>query len=127
MSKKTLNLLLNQAMRDKDILAIILFGSRARKEARADSDTDLCLVFQNKQYKPLYLSQKRLKYLAFGDFDISVYQQLPLYVRKRIAREGEILFVRDLDQLYNLAFRTAQAFEDFKHHYYDYLDEVAHG
>ena len=38
---------------------------------------------------------------------------------------GSGSFVRDENQLYELAFRTAQAFEDFKHIYYGYLKEVA--
>jgi len=41
-----------------------------------------------------------------------------------VFKEGHILFVRDENQLYELAFRTAQAFEDFKHIYYGYLKEV---
>lgn len=53
------------------------------------------------------------------------YIQLPLYIRVRVLKEGGILFVRDENQLYELAFRTAQAFEDFKHIYYGYLKEVA--
>jgi hypothetical protein len=57
--------------------------------------------------------------------DIHVYQQLPLYIRKRILKEGETLFCRDEDALYELAFRTVQEFEDFKRIYYGYLEEVA--
>jgi hypothetical protein len=35
--------------------------------------------------------------------------------------------VKDEDALYEVAFRTAQAFEDFKHIYRDYLEQVARG
>jgi hypothetical protein len=34
-------------------------------------------------------------------------------------------FTRNESLLYELAFRTAQAFEDFRHIYYGYLKEVA--
>jgi len=40
-------------------------------------------------------------------------------------KEGEILFCSDLDSLYDLAYRTAQAFEDFKPIYREYLEQVA--
>jgi hypothetical protein len=60
-----------------------------------------------------------------NSFDVRIFQQLPLYIRVRVLKEGRILFVRDENQLYELAFRTAQAFEDFKHIYYGYLKEVA--
>jgi len=36
-----------------------------------------------------------------------------------------VLFVRDEDALYDLAFRTIQAFEDFRPYYRTYLAEVA--
>lgn len=42
-------------------------------------------------------------------------------------KEGRIEFVRDEDALYEVAYRTAQAYEDFKNIYHDYLDQVARG
>ena len=39
-------------------------------------------------------------------------------------REGQVLFVRDTDRLYQLAVQTARAFEGFRHHYRRYLDAV---
>lgn len=42
-------------------------------------------------------------------------------------KEGHVEYARDEDALYELAYRTAQAFEDFKHTYHDYLDQVARG
>jgi hypothetical protein len=58
---------------------------------------------------------------------IKVFQQLPLYVRRRVLKEGIVLFVKDEDELYELAFRTAKEFEDFKHIYRNYLEAIAHG
>jgi hypothetical protein len=68
-----------------------------------------------------------LEYLQFDGLDISVFQTLPLYVRRRVLKEGRIEYVKDEDALYEVAFRTAQAFEDFKHIYRDYLEQVARG
>jgi hypothetical protein len=36
-----------------------------------------------------------------------------------------VVFVRDEDRLYELAIRTARAFEDFRPYYQRYLDAVA--
>jgi hypothetical protein len=55
------------------------------------------------------------------------FQQLPLYVRRRVLKEGIVLLVKDEDELYELAFRTAKEFEDFKHIYRNYLEAIAHG
>jgi len=126
MVEKSLEKLLRYAEKDLEILAVILFGSHSRGEAEGTSDLDVCLVLPNKRYDPLYLSGKKLEYLKMGPIDAHVFQQLPLYVRRRVIKEGRVLFVRDEDSLYEIAFRTAQAFEDFKGRYYYYLEQVAH-
>jgi hypothetical protein len=122
-----LTALLARAERDPAVLAVILFGSRARGENTPDSDIDICLVLEPRSYSDLELSEKKLDYLAEFDLDIHIYQQLPLYIRPRVLREGKVLFCRNEDTLYELAFRTIQEYEDFKHIYREYLEEIAHG
>ena len=61
-----------------------------------------------------------------GRLRIHVFQQLPLYVRGRVLKEGVVLLCKDWDALYGIACRTAQAFDDFKPIYRAYLDQVAH-
>ena len=116
---------LSQAREDQDILAVILFGSVARGEQTPTSDMDVCLVLQPGDYSSLTLSRKKLAYLKEGALDIHIFQQLPVYIRTRVLKEGKVLFARDADALYALAFRTAQAFADFKPIYFTYLSEVA--
>jgi predicted nucleotidyltransferase len=122
-----LDRLLAMVRQDMEVLAVIIFGSAVRQEKTPLSDVDLCLVMMPlpKPFSPTGLSYKRLEYMKDNSFDVRIFQQLPLYIRVRVLREGRILFVRDENQLYELAFRTAQAFEDFKHIYYGYLKEVA--
>lgn len=122
---KQLARLLSKAREDGDILAVFVFGSTARGEQTAASDVDVCLVLQPQKYDPLTLSRKKLAYLQQLDLDIQIFQQLPLYIRRRVLKEGKVLFERDTDALYALAFRTAQEFEDFKPIYHAYLAEVA--
>lgn len=119
--------LLEKARQDPDILAVILFGSVAREEQFPSSDVDICLVLvpQTKRYDPALIPCKRLEYLGQFDLDIHIFQQMPIYIRRRVLKEGKVLLVKDEDLLYDTAIRTAKAFEDFKHIYYDYLKEVA--
>ncbi|MFZ8854380.1 MAG: type VII toxin-antitoxin system MntA family adenylyltransferase antitoxin [Armatimonadota bacterium] len=123
-AKQQVELLLKEAQQDSDVLAVMLFGSAARGESRAQSDVDICLVLYPKRWQLEELVRKRWEYLRF-DLDIKIFQQLPLYVRRRVLREGVVLLVKDEDQLYELAFRTAKEFEDFKHIYRDYLEAIA--
>lgn len=126
MIETKLEKLIDKAKQDEEILAVILFGSHARGEATLASDIDVCLVLAGRNHDPLFLSRKRLDYLAVGGLDIHLYQQLPIYIRRRVFKEGRVLFARNEEDLYDVAFRTAQAFEDFRHYYEDYLDKVAH-
>jgi len=116
--------LLQQAEGDPDILAVMLYGSAARGDAGVASDVDVCLVLMPEHRLAPHLSSKRLEYLQEVDFDIQVFQQLPIYIRQRVLKDGRILFVRDEDRLYQVAFRTVQAFEDFRPRYQAYLDAL---
>jgi predicted nucleotidyltransferase len=121
--------LLTRVHQDAEILAVLNFGSTSRQEQTPLSDTDICLILVPlfKPFDPRTMTLKRLEYLKDFSLDVQIFQQLPLYIRKRVLKEGRILFVRDESQLYELAFRTVRSFEDFRHIYYDYLKEVAEG
>ncbi len=123
---RQLERLIERARHDTDVLAVFHFGSRARGEAGPGSDLDVCLVLNPSSHtgRP-NLGGKRLDYLKDFDLDVSIFQELPIYVRRRILKEGRVLFARDEDRLYEVAYRTAQAFEDFRHIYDAYLDQVA--
>ncbi len=122
---KKIDTLIEYSKYDADILAVMLFGSSARDENSKDSDIDICLILKPANYTALFLSQKKLQYLKeFSNLDVQIYQQLPLYIRQRILKDGKILFCNDEDALYNVAFKTIQEYEDYKHIYTDYLKEV---
>ncbi len=110
----------------EDLLAAILFGSAVRGEKSSTSDLDLCLVLMPKVYSALDLSKRKLKYASQFRAHVSIFQQLPLYIRKRVLQEGEILFCRDEDALYELAFQTIRELADFAPTYFEYLKAVAH-
>jgi len=125
LASKELERVSEKASDDEDVLAVLLFGSYARGEEF--SDIDVCLVLKPGVSDPLSLSKKRLEYLAaFPDLDIQVFQQLPLYIRVRVLREGKSLFCRDEDLLYDLSFSTVREFEYFKPIYLSYLEGVLH-
>jgi len=120
------NGILTKAKKDVDVVAVVLFGSRARGESVPGSDVDVCLILRPGNYSPVKLNQKRLSYLKEGNADVHIFSQLPLYIRHRVLKEGKILLCQDEGLLYEIAFRTVQAFEDFRHLYYGYLEELAH-
>ncbi|MBA7510306.1 hypothetical protein ES705_02282 [subsurface metagenome] len=121
-----INELVKIAKLDKEILALILFGSITRQENLNDSDVDICIILKSREYSAKHLSYKKLKYLKEFNLDIQIFQQLPIYIKKRVMKEGKILFCKDEDEMYKIAFKTMEEFTDFEHIYRDYLKEVAH-
>ena len=117
--------LLALVQQDPDVLAVLLYGSQARGDAGPRSDTDVCVVLRE-GFPQDQLPRKVLAYLGF-DLDVRAFQALPLSLRRRVLREGRVLWVRDEDGLYDLAIRTAKAWEGFRHVFQDYLEAVSRG
>ncbi len=109
--------------KDKEIIAVFLFGSYARGERYRD--IDLCLIL-DKKYNNLKMAKKRLKYSSFApnNIDIQIFQQLPIYVRKRVLKEGKKLLCKNEDALYDIAFATMKEFGFYKKIYDAYLDSM---
>ncbi|MBI2673644.1 nucleotidyltransferase domain-containing protein [Candidatus Woesearchaeota archaeon] len=109
--------------KDKEVIAVFLFGSYARGEKYRD--IDLCIIL-DKKYNNLRMAKKRLKYssLVPTNIDIQVFQQLPVYVRKRVLREGRRLLCKNEDMLYDIAFATIKEFGFYKKIYDAYLNSM---
>ena len=118
--------IVNKAKKDKDMLAVAVFGSYARQEKHRD--IDICLILQKKTGN-LKMSKKKLEYMkiAKNNLDIHVFQQLPLYVRHRILKEGKIIFCKNKDKLYDIAIDFIKEYEDFRPLYESYLEAVENG
>jgi predicted nucleotidyltransferase len=126
-AERQLERLVALARDDRAVLAVLLFGSRARGDHHAGSDVDVCLVLAPARRDAGVIGHILLTYASTVDLDVQVFERLPLYVRRRVLREGQVLFVRDEDALYDVAFRTVRAYESFRPHYQAYLAEVARG
>jgi uncharacterized protein len=120
-----LDLLLSAVERDARVLAVLLYGSEARNEARSDSDTDVCLVLSLDVDIVRVGPQVHLDYIGYSGLDVQVFQRLPLYVRQRVLKDGKVLYVRAEDDLYELAFRTIDSYEEFRPFYLEYLQQTA--
>ena len=116
---------IKQAKTDGKITAVALFGSSLKGKGR---DIDIC-IFMDKKYSNLEMSKKQLDFMknAKSNFDIQIFQQLPIYIRMRILKEGRILLDKNPEFLYNLAFDTIKEFEFFRKSYEIYLEEVKNG
>ncbi|MBN2042391.1 MAG: nucleotidyltransferase domain-containing protein [Candidatus Aenigmarchaeota archaeon] len=120
---------MEEARRDENVIAVIMFGSRVRGGTRKDSDVDVCLVLKRGRMDRESLFRTELKYtgIAKSDkLDISLFQTLPVFIKTRVLREGKVLLSKNDEMLYDIAFSTIKEFEEFKKYYYEYLGAVAH-
>ncbi len=115
--------IIEMAKKDKKVIAVVLFGSHARKEAMAESDIDVCLILQN----PENSSEKRIEYALSDKLDVQAFQALPMYIKMRILKEGKIMFCRNEKALYEIALKTIREFEDYKKFYYGYMEAMVNG
>jgi len=97
---------------------IILYGSASEGRIKEDSDIDICVYYDGDD-----ASEFRLKVLSdlFNDiYDIKIFQQLPLPLRKEVLK-GRVLYDDGTPFLYDKAHDSIKEFESFKPRYYDYL------
>ncbi len=99
---------------------IILYGSSLGLYRLDDSDIDICLYINDEKKN---LSKIRLELLKkFNEnFDIQMFQLLPLFVQIEILK-GKILYVKDEDRIYEIANETIEEYEEFYPFYLDYIN-----
>ncbi len=113
--------------KDPQVIAVLLFGSYVRNEKNY-RDIDICLVL-DKKYPNINLSKKKLIYssLTKSPLEIHIFQQLPIYIRKRILKEGKVLLCKNQPLLYEIAFSTIKEFEFYEKLYNLYLNKIENG
>lgn len=119
----------DKAAEDEDVLAVMVFGSYARKECKPSSDVDVCIVLRPRELENLFMSNKKLEYLGLVSdrYDVQIFQQLPVFIRKRILEHGKIVLNKDYDVMFEVALDTIQEFDSFKKHFYYCVESVAYG
>ena len=120
---KNITSMISKAKHDREVVAIAIFGSKARGEQFRD--IDVCIFLRDRVYSSSFLSQKKLNYtLSSQKYDVHLFNQLPLYIQREVVRDALILYVKNENILYDLFFRTLRDFEHFEPIYNSYLRGV---
>ena len=107
-------------MKDFDrVKFVILYGSYAGGKENKLSDMDFAVYYERGDKKRFKFRLKLLAKLP-DEFDVQIFQDLPLYVRMNVLK-GKVIYAKDLDFVYEIAYETIKRFEDFKKYYYDYI------
>lgn len=91
------------------VKAVILFGSRVNGNAREDSDIDIAVLTEK------ISRDQEAKILGFSseNFDISIFDCLPLIIQFRIIKNGNMIFCRDEDYYHEVKFNVIRKYLDF--------------
>ena len=104
----------------KKVKFIILYGSYAYGKPSKLSDYDFCIYYEGNRNEQFKFRLKALSKLP-DNFDVQIFQNLPLYVRKETLR-GKLVYYKELTFVYDVAYETIKEFDEFKKYYLDYIN-----
>jgi uncharacterized protein len=92
-----------------EVIAVILFGSLARGQAREISDIDICVITKKKVPEAV-----KMDLLSYGSkkIDVNLFYDLPITIRFRVIHEGKILTCRDTPALQAIMVDTVREYLD---------------
>jgi len=89
--KSEISKTVNELKKFKKVVAIILFGSYAKKKAKPLSDVDIAVITKNPDKK----IEAEVASFSSNIFDIVNFHKLPLYIQFEVLKYGKVLFVKD--------------------------------
>lgn len=92
---------------------VVLYGSAAKGKLTKLSDIDLA-VFFNGDKRERFEFRKKILGRVGNEFDIQIFQDLPLYVQKDILSTGKVMYSVDYIETFEIFMKTIRGFEDFK-------------
>ena len=122
---KILETLKKQAKKDKNIIAVLLFGSFLN--SKFYRDIDIAIILKNRPTN-LEMSKKKLSYQKISSkLDIQIFQQLPLYIRSEILKKNKPLIIKNYGKTFDICVDTIKEFDFFEKYYNDYLEHIKDG
>jgi len=99
-------------LRDR-VLAVLLFGSQANQQEHPRSDADLCIVDPD---IPTVLNEVfRRVDVAGKDYDVYLFEELPLYMQVEVIRNHVVVFSRNIYSLYEYFYPYLKRWKDQEH------------
>ncbi|MCD4845197.1 MAG: nucleotidyltransferase domain-containing protein [Methanosarcinales archaeon] len=110
-------------MKFKLVHSIILYGSRAIGTQREESDFDLCIM-PNPGMSIGLKERIALENSIPENIDLSLMDELPVNIRKRVFLEGKVLYTKDLYYILTLAKETEMEYIRYRNLKKDYHKAV---
>ncbi|MGD0729530.1 MAG: nucleotidyltransferase domain-containing protein [Candidatus Micrarchaeaceae archaeon] len=111
-----LNLMIEKAKKDKNIIAILLFGSYARRDKNY-RDVDVALVLKDnaKYEEELFDYFKAINSVENKVIDIVIFNTLPLEIKRKVMNDAEILYSANNSELYDKSIDTIKKWNEYSY------------
>jgi uncharacterized protein len=96
--KIELNKTVNELKKINKIVAIILFGSYAKKKSKPLSDIDIAVITKSSDNN----IEAEVASFSSNIFDVVNFHRLPLYIQFEVLKHGKVLFVKDKEYFLNV-------------------------
>lgn len=109
--KNTIKKIVQELKKEKFVEGIILFGSYAKGKETPLSDIDLCVIDN-----PKFPEKERKKAYLYGNdkVQISLFSELPLYIKFEVLKYGKVLFARNPCMLKEIKEKTVSDYLEHK-------------
>ncbi len=88
------------------VLAVVVYGSRAKNEETERSDIDICIVAPNTDASSLFKETLHL------DYDVKIFELMPLFLKMKVIKNHEIVYTRDLLDFYEYLYFFRKLWKD---------------
>jgi len=102
------------------VLGILVYGSIAKDEENERSDIDICIVAPNKDSSKIFKETLPLNY------DIKIFELMPLYLKMEVIENHKILYAEDIHELYEYFYFFRKLWNDQKHRQKITKEEALH-
>ncbi len=96
----------------KEVLAILLYGSSAKGESNERSDIDICIVAPHTDKKELYRKMLRL---TRKNYDIKIFEDMPLFLKMEVIKNHKIIYAKDIYDLHEYFYNFRKIWKDQEH------------
>ena len=98
-------------LKREEVLAIYLFGSYARGNARPTSDVDICVITEKEVTRSV---KQEIMANSSRNIDISIFWDLPPVIRFRVFRDGKPWYTKDELLLQRIKMGTLRSYLDIQ-------------
>jgi len=91
------------------ILAVVIYGSRVTGENTERSDIDVCIVAPNTDSSEIF------KETLSVDYDVKIFELMPLFLKMEVIKNHEIVYARDVLEFYEYLYFFRKLWKDQEH------------